>query len=258
MRECSIIAEAGSCHDGNAKAAVELVKIAAAAGANAVKFQYWSDSQALALARHDENLAALYERYRLSRGWLADLSAEARHHGMEFLCTVYLQQDIATIAPYVDKFKIASPDALNEPFIQAHEAYHKPILVSVGMLTERELEHSLYGVAHKRYYLHCVSAYPCPLDQVNLGAIRRYHLSGFSDHTGDPCMGAWAYLAGANILETHFRADDTPSSNPDYPHALSPLLLKAYVDNVRQAQAAYGDGVKVTQPAEAETRRYMA
>ena len=254
MRACYIIAEAGSCHDGSADRAFELICIAAECGANAVKFQYWSDSKALARARHDANLEAFYEPYRMPQSWLAVLKAEADLQHLDFLCTVYLASDIQYVAPLVAKFKIASPDALNLPFITAHRQYEKKIIVSVGMLTEAELDE----VSTEYTRLHCVSAYPCPLEQVNLGAIRQYDLDGFSDHTGDPCMGAWAYLAGANVLEVHVRAEDTKKTNPDYPHALSPPLLKAYIANVRQAQEAWGSGVKITQPAEADTRKYMA
>lgn len=255
MRDCYIIAEAGSCHDGSLDRALGLVRIAKVAGANAVKFQYWSDSKALAFARHDPTLESFYEPYRMPKGWLDNLSAEAKRQHLDFICTVYMIQDIQYVAPFVAKFKIASPDALNFKFIEAHEQYGKPIIISLGLLNEAEVEKA---TVRKRLYLHCVSAYPCPLEQVNLGVIGEYGLDGFSDHTGDPCMGAWAYMAGANILEVHIRTEDTKKDNPDYPHALSPLLLRVYIANVRQAQEAWGSGIKITQPAEAATRKYMA
>src|SRR4029077_18905948 len=127
------------------------------------------------------------------------LQFTANKAGLDFMCTCYLGQDIATIAPYVNKFKIASPDALNTPFISAHLEYDKEIIMSVGMLTKEEL----CTITGSIKLLHCVSAYPCPLNQLNLGAIRESKLDGFSDHSGDVRVGAWAFCAGANILEVH-------------------------------------------------------
>lgn len=253
-RECYVIAEAGSCHDGSLDKALKLVKISKDCGANAVKYQWWSDSRALAIRRHDESLYSKYEPYRMPDWWLPTLKAEADALGIDFMCTCYTEQDIATIAPFVKQFKVASFDVLDKEFISAHEQYNKPVIVSCGMLNRND---NIYSIPSSKF-LHCVSSYPCPLEQVNLGVIRNLDLDGFSDHTGDPMMGAWAFLAGAGIIETHFRLDDTAATNPDFPHALSPLLLKAYVKNIRLAELAWGTGEKITQPSEAENRRYMA
>lgn len=255
-RECYVIAEAGSCHDASLEHAKALIDIAVEADANAVKFQYWSDSLALATRRHDVTLYEQYEPYRMPAEWLPVLAEMAHVYHLDFLCTVYMPQDIPTIAPFVDKFKVASFDALDGAFLEAHRPYDKTIIMSVGMLTDIEVGSiNLEGIGS---LLHCVSSYPCPMEQVNLGAIRANRLNGFSDHTGHPMMGAWAYLAGANIIETHVRGDFTKPDNPDYPHALSPLLLRTYIANIREVELAWGDGIKHTMPAEAANRKYMA
>ena len=93
-----------------------------------------------------------------------------------------------------------------------------------------------------RLYLHCIAAYPTPMDEVQLGAIGRYGLDGFSDHTGLVQMGAYAVMAGARILEAHLRADDTDPANPDSRVALNPEGFVQYVQNVREAEMCFGVG----------------
>lgn len=262
---CYMIGEIGSCHERflkEAKSMIWDVDDSEYNCANAVKFQYFSDSQKVSAKRHAPEYADMYERYRLPADWLPELAAEAALHGTDFMCTVYLKEDIAIVAPFVKTFKIASCDALDRDFLNAHLEYQKPIYMSVGLLTEPELDTVLrwreeLGREHLKL-LYCVSAYPCPLDEVNLSAITRYDLDGFSDHTANPVMGALAYAAGARIIEAHVRAHLTPRSNPDFGHALDPKQWCTYVKNVRAAELAIGNGLKQTQPSEQPLRKFLA
>lgn len=163
-RSCYVIAEAGSCHDGSLEKAIQLIDTAHTAGANAVKFQWWSDSKALAIRRHDESLQSKYEPYRMPEWWLPSLHAECEAVGIDFMCTVYMVQDIPVIAPFVKQFKVASFDAKDQNFRKALWEFGKPVILSLGMLEAREIPMTESKV------LHCVSSYPCPLEQVNLGA----------------------------------------------------------------------------------------
>src|SRR5947208_264337 len=105
-----IIGEAGSCHDRFFNEARGMIWICADAGADsdAIKFQYFHSGKAVAAKRKAPEYAELYERYRLPAEWLPDLQKEAKAEGLDFLCTVYLTEDIEVVAPYVDMFKIAS------------------------------------------------------------------------------------------------------------------------------------------------------
>jgi sialic acid synthase SpsE len=96
--------------------------------------------------------------------------------------------------------------------------------------------------------MHCVSYYPAPLDELNLRAVRemeaRYGVpSGFSDHTADVEVGAWAVAAGARILEKHFTFDKS-APGPDHRASLTPDELRTYIENVRRVSRTLGDGVK--------------
>jgi len=184
MTHTFVIAEAGSTHDNQWGRAVELILEAKRAGADACKFQFWSDPVRLAQRRNAGDYLDVYRKYQVPAEWLPLLKAQCDHAGIEFMCTVYLPEDIPVIAPFVKRFKVASFEARDQAFLTAHEPYDKPIIVSTGMMGGSPENYTLV-MAGNYLTLHCVSAYPTPLDQANLGAIRgeEWGAVGYSDHT---------------------------------------------------------------------------
>lgn len=254
-----VIAEAGSCHLGDYRHAVLMVEAAVKAGADVVKFQWTSDPAALAYRRNlwREFAPSTYSGLAFPsawHGWLADRCASA---GVGYACTVYLAKDIEVVAPYVALFKVASFEALDRAFRDAHEPYLKgrPLIVSTGMMGAAEVR-ALSLRAPRPRLLHCVSSYPSPIDEVNLSVLRSEVYDGFSDHTADRLTGALAVVLGAAIVEVHFRLDSTPRSAPDYPHSHSPSSLTEYIANIRTAERMRGDGAKRPQPSEEPNLRY--
>jgi N-acetylneuraminate synthase/N,N'-diacetyllegionaminate synthase len=255
MRTPFVIAEFASSHEGSLDAMLAGIAIAKSADADAFKTAWGSSGARIAERMHAAELAEMYERlFCWPRAWLPVLASEARSAGLEFICTVDCPEDIAVVAPHVDRFKIASWGALDYAFIRSHEYYGKPVIISTGLCVsgERLLVPKYAGIS----YLHCVSAYPAPMDELNLAAIDRESLEGFSDHSANPLTGALAIAAGAKILEVHFRADNTPTSNPDYAASLSPAALHSYVYLARVAALAMGDGIKKIQPSEEKNMRH--
>ena len=244
---CFLIAEIGSTHDGKRKQMSEAIQIAQGAGANAIKFQWTSTPNKLAMRRQAEEYLWAYEKIAFPIEWLAELKHEADRTGIAWLCTVYLPEDIAVIASLVQQFKISSFEAMDEKFVKLHEIYNKPIILSVP-------GHDEPFYVGRALLLHCVSAYPAPTDEMNLSVLRGH--DGLSDHSAHPWMGALAVAAGARIIEVHFRLDSTDLANPDYGHSLSPAQLRQYVQNVRFAEAAMGDGVKRLMPSEERWAKY--
>jgi N-acetylneuraminate synthase len=212
-----VIGEAGSCHDGDFAKAVALIDVAKKAGADACKFQYWSDAARLAARRHAGEYLAVYERYAVPVAWLAKLKAECDARGIEFMCTVYLPEDIEIIAPWVKRFKIASFEAGDRDFFGAHLVHRKPIIVSVGMAdgyTVNDFYHEEKALRSDRTVdiMHCTSSYPAPLHDANLKVLR-WPYTGFSDHTKYVLTGAFAVCAGATILPTRtMRPPWTPTN----------------------------------------------
>jgi sialic acid synthase SpsE len=156
----------------------------------------------------------------------------------------------------LSELKVASTDTTNVPFLRYLERVETSpptsIILSTGCTSLEELDRSMTvfaGPSRDRVVLmHCVSYYPAPLDQLNLRAVReleaRYGVpTGFSDHTDDVHVGAWAVAAGARILEKHFTFDKH-ATGPDHRASLTPGELREYIANVRRVSPALGDGVK--------------
>jgi len=257
-----VIAEAGSCHDGEMWKAAQLVDVAHQVGADIVKFQFWSNANRLADRRAvPAQYREIYRRYQMPARWLQYLSIKARDVGIELMCTVYLPEDVAVVAPYVQRFKVASFEALDEEFIVAHARFGKPVILSTGMMTAIDLQR-FWGPGPDFKLLHCVSAYPAPPEAMNLGGIggnwweEHSPFSGLSDHSRDVRVGGLAVAAGAEIIEAHLRLNDTDPENPDFATAFTPAEFAEYVRNIRFAELVMGDGEKKLQACEREMAQY--
>lgn len=261
-RRTEIIAEIGSSHNGLKEWAIEAIRLAKTAGADGVKFQFFGDPVKLVERR---GLAASYvDAYRdfnVPAEWLPELRATARSHGLRFLCSVFRPEDVPVVAPFVDDFKVASLEAEDEALLEAIADERRPeqrVFVSVGRGASIEKAASIIG--RDVIGLHCVSAYPAPVDELNLERIATESLAGYSDHSlaTNTMIGAFAVASGASVLEVHLRLSATPESNPDFPHSRSPYQFEAYVANVRFVERALGDGANVEQPSEKALRESLA
>lgn len=244
-----VIAEAGSCHDGNIWKAARLVEAAASAGANAVKFQYWSDANALADRRKvPQHYRDIYARYQIPEAWLPTLQGLANGLNIDFMCTAYLACDVQTVAPYVKHFKIASFEAGADDLLAAHHKWLKwdqedgsdrMLIISLGMGALTPCGAAMpYGLLHRVSFLHCVSAYPAPVEALNLMMLSEQHIDGLSDHTPPNFVqtGGLAVAAGAKIIEAHLRLIDTSIHNPDGEHAMNANQFAEYVAHIRFAE----------------------
>jgi N-acetylneuraminate synthase len=260
-----VIAEAGSTWRIGAKQKLHLayakkcIRTAKAAGADCVKFQWCSQPGLMAERRHIHNVGA-YNLLAWPVEWLPLLAAECEEAGIEFLCTVFIPADVPTIAPFVKRFKIASLEAMDLELFEACEQQRKPIILSCGAMSYEDLGGVVSSVGSCEQdikLLHCVAAYPAPINQMNLGVFRSVHgspfsaMSGLSDHSGDPLTGALAVACGAEIVEVHFRLDETRADNPDFQHSHSPKGLASYISNIRKAERMLGDGIKKVEACEA-------
>jgi sialic acid synthase SpsE len=246
-----IIAEPGSTHDGQLSNMLRLIDVAAECGADVFKSQWTSNAQTMCDRRHAPEYLESYLKLQYPIEWHSELGEHAAARGLQYACTAYIPGDPALLAPFVDYLKVSSFEAGDDDLIEESIATRVEVIVSHGM----------GGIADdlRVTNLYCVSAYPAPVESLNLGRMRDIGgrvFDGFSDHSHDVRVGAWAVAAGASILETHFRLDDCDPSNKDYAVAFTPAEFKTYVQNVRDCEAAMGDGVKRIMPAEEPMLRY--
>lgn len=274
-----LIAEAGSCGDASLAKMEKLITIAASVGATAVKFQWTSSAKKMSKRRHATKTpyADHYKKFlQWPAEWHEQLALIAMQRGVDYLCSVYLPEDVEVIAPHVSKFKIASFECCDEELRDAMFMVPRVnsgigaemILVSTGMTSMGDLDFAFQYTDDELALLHCVSAYPAPFGSLNLKVLRRSFLApqmsdckrdvlkfrGFSDHTSPNYVtsGALAVCAGAEILEAHFRLHETEPDNPDYAHAMTPDQLQSYILNVEVAEQAMGSSDKVPSDEESE------
>jgi len=155
-----IIAEAGVNHNGERDLAFALVDAAAAAGANAVKFQTFDAvrlaSKAAPKASYQkqstdaaESQLAMLKKLELPRAWHADLQAHARRSGIEFLSTAFDTDSLNFLCEMgLPFFKVPSGELTNGPLLWQFAHTGKPLVLSTGMATISEVEQGLAIVAH--------------------------------------------------------------------------------------------------------------
>ena len=241
-----VIAEAAACHDGSLTAAFRLIDLAADIGASACKFQWCSNPARMAQRRHVEDASA-YNLLAFPVEWHGELARHCAERGVEYMCTVFLPEDLHVIAPHVKRFKISAFESQSDMLRHAL-CFDLPVIVSLGMGQDAQ-----YFCGDDIRYLHCVSAYPAPVEQMNLARVRSKParpIHGLSDHSRHPWTGALAVAAGASIVEFHLRLDTTWPNNPDFAVSRTPEEAADYVANIRLAELMLGTGDEGAQPCE--------
>ena len=227
-----LMAEIGVNHDGDEARAASMIRACAAAGFDAVKFQYWIVEELLAEQapnapyQGDGDQRELLARLRLDLGQLGRLGVVAAEAGVDFVVTPDGEQacaDVVSLGPAA--LKIGSGDCDNPWLLDAASRSGLPLIVSLGMTDPSETEQivrRLQGTGELAL-LHCVSAYPTPLADAGLAqvtALARFGtVVGYSDHTLGIAAPAAALALGARIVEKHVTWDPG-APGPDHAASL--------------------------------------
>lgn len=254
-----IIAEIGSNHDGKLSQAIELIKVAAHAKADAVKFQlfvperfYPAIIRENGRSRKNPKIKFL-KKYQLKTEWIAELKDTAKNLGLEFLCTPFDPESAQILNDnQVAAFKIASGDLTYRRLIEKIASFNKPIILSTGMATLKEVDDAVGLIqsitSAPLILLHCTSLYPAPPDSLNLRSIQflkdRYGLEvGFSDHSLGIEASVAAVALGAKVIEKHITLS-RKLKGPDHSFALEPYELCEFVKAIRNTEVAVGEYTK--------------
>lgn len=273
-----IVAEAGVNHNGDVQVAHRLIDAAVRVGADAVKFQSFVSEELVSLTAvkaeyQVETTGSQGSQYdmlkslELTPDQQQSLKTHCEEAGILYLCTPYEQGSVDMLDRMgVAAFKIASTDTTNIPFLRYVAAKARPVILSTGMSTLGEVEMAVEalragGLDGKIILLHCTSAYPAPVEDVNLRAMTTLRQAfgcpvGLSDHTEGVTVGPWAVAAGACMLEKHFTLDRN-MVGPDHRTSLEPDELSAFVRLVREIEAALGDGIKYPTASELKNKVVM-
>ena len=265
-----IIAEAGVNHNGDYDLAEKLIDQAVWAGADCVKFQTFIAKNAIsALAlqaeyqkqntQKAESQCEMVKRLELPFEDFEKLSVYSAEHNIEFCSTAFDLDSIRFLAELGLSFwKIPSGEVTNLPYLIKVAEIGKPIVLSTGMCTLKEVEQAVsilqkYG-AKDITLLHCTTQYPAPFEDVNLNAMltlkQEFGLPiGYSDHTRGIAVPIAAVALGASIIEKHFTLDRR-LPGPDHKASLEPDELRKMVQEIRNVEDSMGNGIKV--PAASE------
>lgn len=294
-----VIAEAGVNHNGSRERALAMVDAAADAGADVVKFQTF---RAERLVTRSARKAAYQEANTGSGGGqfemlkaleLSDddhraILARCAARGIAFLSTAFDAESLSFLLGLgMPLVKIPSGDVTAAPLLLDAARSGRPLVVSTGMCTLREVEDALaviaFGLAHPSGHpsrddlalahqdpqvrqllaervvlLHCVTEYPAPPASVNLRAMETLRSAfglrvGYSDHTLGTDVAIASVALGATVLEKHFTLDRT-LPGPDHAASLEPAELTQLVASVRRVREALGSTQKGPVGAERENR----
>ena len=257
------IAEASSNHGRDLARALAFVDAAADAGCDAVKFQLFQIDRMFA-----PEILAQSAKHRARREWelplahLAPLAARCAARNIQFSCTPFYREAVAELEPYVDFYKIASYELLVTPLLQACAATGKPVVLSTGMATLDEIKAAV-SVLPDVTLLHCVSAYPTPVEDANLAAIQTIRDAtgravGWSDHTRRPAVIERAvHRWGASVVEFHLDLDGE-GAEYEAGHCWLPEEIAPVIARIRESLVADGEGFKGPQPSELSDRDWRA
>jgi sialic acid synthase SpsE len=264
-----VMAEIGLNHDGSPDRALTLVDEAARAGAQAIKLQSLYAERLVAascpppLHVNVASLRDLFARYELDEAAHAANAQRARRLGLGFISTPFALDAVDMLHRLgVDAFKIASGDLTHHELIARAAKTGKPLVISTGMSTMREVAEAVACAreagAHHIALLHCVSAYPTPDDQQNLGAIRTLADTfgvpvGLSDHSAPGESLAIAVALGASIYERHLKPENGDACLDEAVSSNSTELAAAIAAAARTTRAI-GHGRREPQAAEIGNR----
>lgn len=275
-----VIAEAGVNHNGDIEIAKRLITQAALSGADFVKFQTFKADKIVAktlnLASYQtKNLKdtvdsqyVMLKKLEMPDEWHLLLKKFAEESGIQFLSTGFDENSIDLLDQIgVSLFKIPSGEITNRPYLEHIASKGKPVILSTGMSTLKEIGEALNVLKSKGLsnelitVLHCNTDYPTPMEDVNLRAMHNIQNEfgvkiGYSDHTEGIEVSLAAVALGAVVIEKHFTLDKN-LPGPDHKASLEPVELAKLISAIKNVKLAIsGNGIKAPSNSEIQNKRY--
>lgn len=272
-----IIAELSANHGHKIENALASVRAAKAAGADAIKIQtYTADTITLDCDSTDfqvksgtlwdgTTLYQLYKKAYTPWEWHQAIFDEAKQIGIDCFSTPFDKTAVDFLEQIGNPiYKIASFEITDIPLIEYAASKHKPMIISMGIATPEDIQLALEACHRVGNFdvtlLHCVSAYPAPLENVNLRTMMDMAESygvkvGLSDHTIGADAAIAAVSLGAKVIEKHFILDRT-IGGPDAAFSMQQDEFASMVQSIRNVEKALGSVVYKTNPATIKGREF--
>jgi pseudaminic acid synthase len=270
-----IIAELSANHNGSLQTALDTVKAAKRAGADAIKLQtYTAETITLACDLPDFKIAGgtlwdgkylfdLYQEAYTPWEWHAAIFQAAEEEGLICFSSPFDPSAVdflETLACPV--YKIASFEITDIPLIEYVASKQKPIIISTGIAEKIDIERAVDACLRQGNsditLLKCTSSYPAPIEEANLKLMQRFAEDfpvkiGLSDHTPGHLVPVIAVSLGARVIEKHFILDRS-IGGPDAAFSLNEAEFTALVQNVRLAEQALGNASYELTPKQQDGR----
>lgn len=271
------IADIAANHDGDLSRAIDLVHLAAEAGASAAKFQHFradtivSDAGFRALGGQQSHQArwrkSVFEVYRgaeVGLEWTGTLRDACREAGITFFTSPYAIDLVDAVDPFVPAYKIGSGDITWLEIIRHIASKGKPYMMACGASDILEVQRAVEAALEVNpdlLLMQCNTNYtasPENFGHINLNVLKTFSamfpnlLLGLSDHTPGHSTVLGAVALGACAIEKHF-TDDNDRDGPDHPFSMNPASWREMVERTRELEQALGDGRKRVEENERET-----
>ena len=257
-----LIAELSANHNGSLNTAIETIRAAKRAGADAIKLQtYTADTLTINSDRSDfiiksnsiwdgQKYYSLYEQAHTPWEWHKELFRVAKEEGLICFSSPFDPTAVDLLEELdIPIYKIASFEITDIALIQYVASKGKPVIISTGIASLEDIELAVNTCRNagnnQITLLKCTSSYPAPMEEANLVMIKdlaeRFNVvSGLSDHTLGITAPVVAVTQGAKVIEKHFILDKS-IGGPDASFSLDEHEFSLMVKAVRDAEAALGN-----------------
>jgi pseudaminic acid synthase len=256
-----IIAELSANHNGSIETAIETIRAAKRAGADAIKFQtYTSDTMTIDCQKDDfiikgtiwdkQNLYKLYQQAYTPWEWHEQLFSIAKEESLVCFSSPFDKSAVDFLEMLnTPAYKIASFEITDIPLIEYVASKGKPIIISTGIAELKDIELAIETCKkagnNDIALLKCTSSYPAPIEEANMIMVKdladRFNvIPGLSDHTMGSTVPVVATVFGAKIIEKHFILDRS-IGGPDASFSMNENEFKDMVKAVREAESAIGE-----------------
>lgn len=276
MSKTFIIAEMSANHNQNKQTALDTIRAAKKAGADAIKIQtYTSETMTLDCNKPDfvlgkglwegDTYFQLYRKAYTPWEWHEEIFRAAKEEGLICFSTPFDKTAVDFLEDLGNPiYKIASFEITDIPLIKYIASKNKPVILSTGIAMEEDIKLALEtlrsGGCNDITLLKCTSAYPAPIEDANLMTIpdmkQRFGVKvGLSDHSEGSTVPMAAVALGAEVVEKHFIIDRS-IGGPDSAFSMNVEEFAEMVKNVRQIEKALGEVFYPTDPTKIKGREH--
>jgi len=261
-KKISVIVEMSGNHQGSLNGAKKFINTSIKSGADIIKFQvYTPDTITLNIKKKDflvksegkwkkhKDLYSLYKKAHTPWKWIEPLTKILNKREIAWFASPFDSSAVNFLEKLkCPAYKVASPEITDINLIEKITSTNKPILLSTGVATIKDIDLAIKIIKkkHNKYaILKCVTAYPAPINELNLKGIsllkKRYKCAvGFSDHTIGDLASKVAVSLGATIIEKHFKVDGDKKSIDEH-FSMNLSKLQKFKKELNDTQTCLGE-----------------